>query len=96
MYSERIKLLRKELKLSANGLSEQIGIPTRTIVSYESGRTPSLEFVAQLCNVFHVNCNWFIMGSGEMFIEEPKDFDLSERLDKLEKALADAGILIKS
>jgi transcriptional regulator with XRE-family HTH domain len=67
MYIEKIKEIRKKLGLSVPKLSERINIPVRTIVSYEGGRTPSLEFVTRLCNELNINANWFISGKGEMF-----------------------------
>lgn len=77
MYKEKIKKIRAELNLSAAKMAEQMGIPVRTFVSYESdGRTPSLEFLAQLCKTFNVNANWFLWDYGKMFITRPfKDVD---------------------
>ena len=79
MYAEKIKELRKKLGLSVPKLAERIGIPARTIVSYESGRTPSLDFVAQLCNIFDIDANWFVSGKGEMFIKK-QPVDLKEQI----------------
>lgn len=68
MYAERIKQIRTELELSVSKLSRKINIPERTIVSYESeGRTPSLDFLAQLCKELNVNPEWFLFGEGEIF-----------------------------
>ena len=77
MYKEKIKQIRTELKLSAAKMSEKMGVPVRTFVSYENdGRTPSLEFLAQLCKTFNVNANWFLFDYGKMFITRPfKDID---------------------
>lgn len=75
MYVKRIKEIREALGLSVPKLSERINIKSRTIVSYEAGRVPSLEFLAQLHKVYKVNLNWFVSGKGEMFIkEQPADF----------------------
>lgn len=75
MYTKRIKELRDVLGLSVPKLAERINIKARTIVSYETGRVPSLEFAAQLFNVYKVNLNWFVSGKGDMFIkEQPADF----------------------
>lgn len=68
MYHQKIKIIRQELGLSVAKLSKKIGIPERTIVSYERNeRMPSIEFLAQLCKTFDVNANWFIFDKGEMF-----------------------------
>lgn len=75
MYVKRIKDIREALGLSVPKLAERINIKSRTIVSYESGRDPSVEFLAQLHKVYNVNLNWFVSGKGEMFIkEQPADF----------------------
>ena len=71
MYNERLKQFRKSIGLSVPKLAERINIPARTIVSYESGRDPSIEMLAQLCKVYNVNLNWFVTGEGEMFIKQP-------------------------
>ena len=70
MYVKRIKELRESLGLSVPKLAERINIKARTIVSYEAGRVPSLEFAAQLHNVYNVNLNWFVSGKGEMFMQQ--------------------------
>ena len=68
MYAQRIKQIRTELNLSVSKLSKKINIPERTIVSYESeGRTPSIDFLAQLCKELNINPNWFLFGEGEIF-----------------------------
>lgn len=80
MYAQKIKEIRKNLGLSVPKLAERINIPARTIVSYESGRTPSLEFLTQLCNVCNINANWFISGNGDMFIDNiPDNIDIKLR-----------------
>lgn len=82
-YSDKIKEIRKVSGLSVPKLAERINIPARTIVSYETGRTPSLDFLTQLCNEMNVNANWFISGKGEMFINEQNKIDLN-KIDKTE------------
>lgn len=82
MYVSKIKEIRKKLGLSVPKLAERINIPARTIVSYESGRTPSLEFLAQLCTVYDINANWFITGQGEMFIKDIKEEKSVVKIDK--------------
>ena len=87
MYSERIKKIRKALDLSVSKLSKKIGIAERTIVSYESeGRTPSLDFLAQLCKHYDVNPSWFLFGNGEMFNEAAIQ---NEQLEKLVAQIVD-------
>jgi transcriptional regulator with XRE-family HTH domain len=88
MYVKRIKEIREVLGLSVPKLAERINIKARTIVSYESGRDPSVEFLAQLHKVYNVNLNWFVSGQGEMFIGTQKQ--PPEDIQKLVSDLVDA------
>lgn len=97
-YSERFKQFRKTIGLSVPKLAERIDIPARTIVSYESGRSPSIELLAQICKIYNVNANWFVTGNGEMFNTKTtttqKD-DLLIRVENIEKILSNAGMYEK-
>ena len=97
MYAENLKKVRMSLGLSVNELADNIKIPARTIGGYERNeRAVSLELVAQLSKIYNVNANWFVTGEGEMFnapqFEQVKD-DLAQRMEKMEAALRNAGIL---
>lgn len=94
MYDKRIKEIRSKLKLSVAKMAEEMKIPSRTFVSYESdGRTPSLEFLAQLCKTFNINANWFLTGEGDMFIP-PKFEQAKEELAlEIRKILREEGLI---
>lgn len=69
MYSENLKKIRLELKISAQKLADSLNVSRGSIVQYETGkRKPSYEFMESLHNVYNVNLNWLITGKGEMFI----------------------------
>lgn len=98
MYSERIKQIRQTLDLSVAKLSKKIGIAERTIVSYEyEGRTPSLDFLVQMCKKLNINPSWFLFGEGKMFkndvtqIEQIKQIK-KELLLELRQMLKDEGM----
>lgn len=96
MYQERIKKIRSNLKLSVAKMAEKMKIPSRTFVSYESdGRTPSLEFLAQLCKNFNVNANWFITGDGMMFNEQQPSASDDELEQKVVEVMKKYGIIEK-
>ena len=87
MYSKRISEIRSALDLSVAKLSKKINIPERTIVSYEKeGRTPSLDFLAQICVTFDVNPTWFLFGTGEMFNNNAQQ---NEQLENLVAQIVD-------
>lgn len=70
MYADKVKKIRSMLKLSVAKLADEINIPARTITSYEQNeRTPSIEFLTQLCIKLNVDPNYFLFGKEPMFIQ---------------------------
>lgn len=96
MYSERIKAVRNKLDLSVAKLSKKINIPERTIVSYEKeGRTPSLDFLAQICVTFDINPSWFLFGKGEMFNKQQLSASNDELEQKVVEVMKKYGVIEK-
>ncbi len=82
MYAQKIKQIRSELNLSVAKLAQKINIPQRTVSAYERNeRTPSIEFLAQMCIVLNINANWFLANKGEMF--NPPVSDICQFKDEL-------------
>lgn len=89
---ERIKLLRKELKLSQEEFGKKIGITKSSISLYEKNAiTPTEQSLKSICREFNVDYFWLTEGTGEMFEKIKKespldmlseDYDINE-LDKL-------------
>lgn len=74
MYAKKIKQIRSALNLSVSKLSEKLNIPARTITSYERGeRTPSLEFLTQMCTNLNLNPTFFLLDRGPIFNEYCED-----------------------
>lgn len=66
--NERLKELRKELKLTQQEFADRIGSKRNTIAKYETAtNTPSTAVVSLICKEFNVNENWLRNGIGEMF-----------------------------
>lgn len=77
---ERIKELRKALKITQQDFAEKMGVKRNTIAIYETGRSaPSNAAVSLICREFRVNEEWLREGEGEMFAPAPED-DLSAYL----------------
>lgn len=96
MYSEKIKEIRSKLNLSVAKMSEKIDIPQRTITGYERGeRSPSIEFLAQICKILNVNINWFLTNEGEMFKKDVPQFEQvkGELLGEVRQMLKDEGLI---
>lgn len=71
---DRIRQLRKELKLTQSEFGERIGVKANTVTGYESGvRSPSDAIVVSICREFGVNEVWLRTGEGEPFQEETRE-----------------------
>ena len=84
--AERIRVLRKELKLSQPAFGEKIGVKRDVIANIELERAPVKELMLKMiCRTFNVNPLWLEKGEGEMFLDVPDtilddlavEFDLS-------------------
>lgn len=84
--AERIKTLRKELKLSQPAFGERLGVKRDVIANIELERVPVKDLmVKHICRTFNVNPLWLESGEGEMFLDVPDtilddfavEFDLS-------------------
>lgn len=98
MYSEKLKEIRKTLKLSQEEMALQTGTSYRAYSSYERGdRKPSFEFLEQLVLQFDVNLNSLIANKGDLFIlgeSRSQTFKMkNEILDEVRKMLIDEGFL---
>ena len=66
---DRIKKIRKEVKLTQVQFGEKIGVKGNTVTNYESGlRTPTHAVIKSICREFNVDENWLRTGEGEMFL----------------------------
>lgn len=69
--SQRLKTLRKELKLSQTDFGKKIGKNYHSVMRWELGRVnPPSNVIDHICDSFGVNKDWLILGEGEMFAEK--------------------------
>ena len=81
--SERVKILRKELKLSQTEFAEKLSVSRDVINNIENNRAELKEhFIKFMCKEFDVNENWLRTGEGEMF-----KIDRETEIAKLTKQL---------
>lgn len=92
--NERIKELRKELKLTQQEFADELKISRGNIGAYEVGKNaPSDAVVSLICKTFNVNEEWLRVGVGDMFLELPEEAAyVSELLEDVDN---DLFILIK-
>ena len=77
--NNRIKELRKQLRLTQQQFAERIGSVQNTITGYETGRrVPSGQVIALICREFGVNETWLRTGEGEMFAPVDPENQLME------------------
>ena len=80
--NERLKLLRKTLKLSQDAFAERIGMKGSSISLLESGgRNITEQVIKSICREFNVDYIWLTTGDGEMFVDNDDDF--IERIDRI-------------
>ena len=73
--NERVKLLRKTLKLSGEKFGEKLGVQRNAISQIETGKNNlSEQMLLAICREYNVNEKWLRTGEGEMFIETKESF----------------------
>lgn len=82
--NERIKLIRKEAKLSQEEFGNRIRITKSSVSLLESGRNnPSEQTIRLICREFSINEEWLRTGEGEMFRVLPEEDELSVYIEEL-------------
>lgn len=76
---DRIKLIRKEKKITQVKFGEIIGVKGNTVTNYETGlRIPTDAVIKSICREFNVSETWLRTGEGEMFEELDPDDELMQ------------------
>lgn len=80
--NERIKELRKALKISQDIFGARVGVTGGAISRIESGNNKLTDqMVKAICREFNADYIWLTTGEGEMFVESDDDF--IERIDRI-------------
>lgn len=83
MYN-RIKEIRKALKLNQNEFAEKIGLSQSSLAMIEVGkRNFSDKHIKLICSIFNINENWLKTGNGNMFSSTPYERELLNIFEKL-------------
>lgn len=76
---DRIKSVRKALKMTQQEFADRIGIKRNTVGLYEIGQSGISDTVIKaICREFDVNEEWLRTGSGEMFREIDTEAQFAE------------------
>lgn len=78
--NERLKILRKEKKLSQEEFGKKLGVTKASISRLESGINNLTEqMLKSICREFNVNYLWLTEGIGEMFSDN--ESEIMARID---------------
>ena len=82
--TERLKQLRKILKINQTNFAKHLGITQTAYSMIESGINPlSDRHIKVICSVFNVNENWLKSGVGDMFFSSPYEKEFTEVFSNL-------------
>ncbi|WP_347281421.1 helix-turn-helix domain-containing protein, partial [Turicimonas muris] len=83
----RIKSLRKELKLTQEKFGEKLGMKKNSISQIENGVNALTEqLLVSICREFSVNENWLRTGDGKMFVEVPVEDEYFKAVAQISKS----------
>lgn len=90
--NDRIREVRKSLKMTMDAFGQRIGVAKSTISNIENGsRNVSEHMAKSICREFNVNYEWLMTGEGQMFTDLPQTVldELCQQydLDDLDKSL---------
>lgn len=81
---DRIKAIRKELKMTQQEFADKLRIKRDPISNYEIGRSePSDAVISLICREFNVDEVWLRTGVGEMFKERTRADEVAAYLGQL-------------
>ena len=94
--NERLKQLRKALKLYQGDFAKQIGLTQTSLSVIESGRNSLTDRnIKLICSTFNVNERWLRDGEGEMFAApSPYARELEQILESLAPATQEYLLLV--
>ena len=76
---ERIRIIRKNARLTQAEFAERIGVKANTVTSYETGlRIPSDAVIISICREFSISESWLRTGEGEMLDQADPDTELAK------------------
>ena len=78
---DKVKAVRKKLGLSQTAFGERLGVGIGVIKNIEYAYVdPKEPFLTLLCEVFNVNPDWLMHGTGEMFLERDSGDEIARLL----------------
>lgn len=85
---ERIRAIRKALRLSQREFGERLGVSRDVISNLEYGRVQPKELLLRhICHICQVNQHWLETGEGEMFDCNPDEANKIDEAINIFKSL---------
>ena len=83
---ERVKIVRKEKKLTMEKFGERLGVTKTAISLIESGKNNLTDAnIKLICTEFGINEKWLRTGDGEMTIEATQEERFANNIAKLQR-----------
>lgn len=77
LIGQRIKGLRKNSKLTQEDLGKILNVTKVSVCCYEKGtRTPALDTLIDLSNIFHVSLDYFVGNDMFVIVEDKEDYSI--------------------
>ena len=87
---ERIKELRKALKMTQQEFADRLNVQRGSIASYETGRiSPSNAAISLICKELNVSEDWLRNGEGDMFIPITRDEEIASFIGSVQADVDD-------
>jgi transcriptional regulator with XRE-family HTH domain len=84
-FSQRLKGLRKELRLNQKEFAWELQLSDSYICQVENGKIkPGFEFFYKLVNRYNINLKYLFFGQGEMFLKEEEPGSEEEEITDIE------------
>ena len=81
---DRIREVRKALKMSQGDFGKQLGLTQVTLSMIEGGKSVIIDKnVKLICTTFNINEHWLRTGEGQMFCASPYEREYQEIFSKL-------------
>jgi len=93
---ERFQKVISDSGLSLPDFAEKVGVARNTLVRYRDGeRSPSIEFLERICEVFNVDRSWLLLGESCTPGKASIDMDiLTPVIAGVEKGLAGKNLVL--
>lgn len=81
---ERLKELRRALRLTQQEFADRLGISRGNIATYETrDGIPGSSVVNLICREFNVNETWLRTGEGDMFIQQSREDEIAAAVHQM-------------